>query len=440
MDLKTFVIKFGADTKPLFQGLQSANNATNNFIASASKLLGGLAIGNMVKNMTLNFVELGNTLNQVSQSTGISVETFSSLGMALEQFGGNTNTAVSSLQSLNSSLEQAKWGQGALLEVSKKYGLQLFNQNGSLKSAEGLLSSIAGTMQGYSKATQIEIGKSLGLDDSMINLLQKGNSEIVKLMNNAKGLGAITGADAKIMADFKVQMIELKQLFNAIGLALVKVILPPMKYFLDVIKSVTNYFKENRRIATIALIAIGAALTPLLVMMAKMAVATAVAFAPLLIAVGICVAIALIVEDIVAYFQGADSVTGNLVRKFPLLQKPLEIIKSLVLGIWEVIKLLGDAILNFSFARWLDDLKVLKEFLISLFPEWLLKLFNAGSDVGNIPAPAVIPNQQITNSSSNANNNVTINNNINTNNPSVINTTNTNQIQKALQTSLQATS
>lgn len=421
-NLKDFVISFNANTKPLLDGIQQANNATNGFVASATKMLAGVAIVSKLKDMTNSFIELGSNLSQFSQQTGISVESIQILGNTLEHFGGNVETAKSSLLSLNSSIEQAKWGQGSLIEVSRKYGLQLFNTNGTMKNSEQLLKSIANTMSNYSKSTQMEIGKALGLDNSLIALLQSGSKEIDNLMSKSSKYGIMSAKDTKAMAQFKSTLIEIRQVMSSVGMVIIRYITPPLKAMVNGIRAFVDMVAQNKRIVIVALTAIGVALTPIIASLGSMAVASAIAFAPFLIAVGVITAIALIVEDIWGYFQGADSVTGELVKKFPALKAPLEVIRNIVIGIKDAFLFIVDTLRNFTFKAWLDDLKGIATYLQSLLPDWLVKFFggdNSGGIDTKITTPPVVANPATYTNTNNRNINVNQTNNINTNNPMV---------------------
>lgn len=441
-NLKDFVISFSADTKPLIQGIAQANNATNGFVASATKMLAGFAVATKLKDMTNSFIELGSSLNQFSQQTGISVESVQVLGKSLEFFGGNIETAKSSLLSLNSSIEQAKWGQGALIDVSKKYGLQLFNTNGTMKNSEQLLKSISNTMSRYSKPTQMEIGKALGLDDSLIALLQSGNKEIDNLFSKSNK-GIMSEKDVKTMAQFKSTMIEIRQLLSNVGLVIMRYITPPLKAMVDGVRAFVDMVSQNKRIVIVALTAIGVALTPIIASLAGMAIASAIAFAPFLMAVGVLTAIALIVEDIWGYFQGADSVTGELVKKFPALKAPLEMIRNIVIGIKDAFLFIVDTLKNFTFKGWIEDLKGVATYLQSLLPDWLVKFFggdNSGGLDTKIPQPPVVANPATYTNNRNNNINVNQTNNINTNNPQLANQLINGNMFNSLTSAIQQTS
>lgn len=174
---------------------------------------------------------------------------------------------------------------------------------------------------------------------------------------------------------------------------------------------------------------------PVLAIFLKMAIASAAAFAPIYAVVAVVSAIALIIEDIYYYFMGWDSVTGDLVQKFPFLAKILEFIKPLVVGIvdtfgaiidflkdpsWDsfvnIFKVAGDAIKKYL----LGALEKVKE-MLSWIGDKFMGLFDTiGGWFGfgggnNTPPPPVI---NANNGGGNTTNNATynVNQNITTDN------------------------
>ena len=108
------------------------------------------------------------------------------------------------------------------------------------------------------------------------------------------------------------------------------------------------------------------AMTPVLAILGKMAVASAVAFAPIYAVVGVITAIALVVEDIYYYFMGWDSVTGDLVKKFPLLGKALEAIRPIFMAIKQAFSDIMDFLADPSWDNFINIFKNIGNAIISM--------------------------------------------------------------------------
>ena len=108
--------------------------------------------------------------------------------------------------------------------------------------------------------------------------------------------------------------------------------------FLNLFTSFVEFLRKHKIFVTAFFAGILVALTPILLTLGKMAVASSLAFAPFYAIGAIIASLALVFEDLLYYFQGYESVTGNLVKKFPLLAPLIEPLRSIVLGIYDTFK------------------------------------------------------------------------------------------------------
>ena len=161
--LEEFKIVFGFDDKPLQDGI----NKTKNSLAGLGKVFGSIMASfvsfQALKAITVDYVNFNVELGKSTSLLGLNVEEVSALGGALERFGGNTDSAVSSIKSLSGHLEQAKRGQGALIEVSRRYGLGL----NPYASANDTLMSLSKQMGRFTHQQRLAISQQLGLDESI---------------------------------------------------------------------------------------------------------------------------------------------------------------------------------------------------------------------------------------------------------------------------------
>lgn len=363
--LREFKIAIGLDSKDLDQGIKKSESSLKSFGKIAGSIFATYLSYETLKGAIFGFTELADTIGHASKMMGYSVEDTHALGNALKRFGGNTDSAISSLNSLSSALQEAKFGGGALVEVAKKYGIGFMESNGQLMSAENLLKSLGKQMQGYDKLTQMEIGKKLGLDDSLILALQDGGEELERLVKRQKELGTITKADYDLAQQFGNSWEELKESFKSISLMIGRVLLPPLKKLIDGLIGFVEFLKDHKALVVSFFAGLLIAMSPILVAFTQMAVASATAFAPLYAVVAVATAIALAAEDIWVYFQGGDSVVGELAKKFPIIASILEGIRPIVMGIVE----------GFSdVVNWLKDPSW--EGLTNIFSKWGDAIYN----------------------------------------------------------------
>ena len=332
--LKQFTIAFGLNNTALKSGLKDSENALSNFADTAKRLLGAWVSYEFFKNAISNFSEYTTQLSNASAITGASVNSINALGGALKRFGGNAESAINAIKSINQHLHEAKFGGGALLEISKKYGLVI--SKGA--TAEQTLLNLAKQMGRYDRQTRVAIASQLGLDEAMIRAFADGGQELEQLINKQKKLNIIDPRDEKIAQKFTYALLDLKDIFTALMRDFARVILPSFTKLLNLFTSFVEFLRKHKIFVTAFFAGILVALTPILLTLGKMAVASSLAFAPFYAIGAIIASLALIFEDLLYYFQGYDSVTGNLVKKFPLLAPLIEPLRAIILGIYDTFK------------------------------------------------------------------------------------------------------
>ena len=332
--LKQFTIAFGLNNTALKNGLKDSENALSNFADTAKRLLGAWVSYEFFKNAISNFSEYTTQLSNAAAITGASVQSINALGGALKRFGGNAESAINAIKSINQHLHEAKFGGGALLEISKKYGVVI--SKGA--TAEQTLLNLAKQMGRYDRQTRIAIASQLGLDEAMVRAFSDGGKELEQLINKQKKLNIIDPRDEKIAQKFSYALLDLKDIFTALMRDFARVILPSFTKLLNLFTSFVEFLRKHKIFVTAFFAGILVALTPILLTLGKMAVASSLAFAPFYAIGAIIASLALVFEDLLYYFQGYESVTGNLVKKFPLLAPLIEPLRSIVLGIYDTFK------------------------------------------------------------------------------------------------------
>lgn len=332
--LKQFTIAFGLNNTALKNGLRDSENALSSFADTAKRLLGAWVSYEFFKNAISNFSEYTTQLSNASAITGASVNSINALGGALKRFGGNAESAINAIKSINQHLHDAKFGGGALLEISKKYGVVI--SKGA--TAEQTLLNLAKQMGQYDRQTRVAIASQLGLDEAMVRAFADGGKELEQLINKQKKLNIIDPRDEKIAQKFSYALLDLKDIFTALMRDFARVILPSFTKLLNLFTSFVEFLRKHKIFVTAFFAGILVALTPILLTLGKMAIASSLAFAPFYAIGAIIASLALVFEDLLYYFQGYDSVTGNLVKKFPLLAPLIEPLRSIVLGIYDTFK------------------------------------------------------------------------------------------------------
>lgn len=364
--LEEFKIVFGFDDKPLQDGIKK----TQNSLAGLGKVFGSIMASfvsfQALKAITVDYVNFNVELGKSTSLLGLNVEEVSALGGALERFGGNTDSAITSIKSLSGHLEQAKRGQGALIEVSRKYGLRV----NPFASATDTLKSLGSQMGRFTHQQRLAISQQLGLDESLTRAFADGGKELDKYIQKQKELGTTTQEDIDLSNKFSNAQLDLKDVFSALTRDFARVILPAFTKLIELFSSFIEWVRKHKQLVVIFFTAVLIAMAPILIMLGKIAIASLAAFAPF-IAIGAVIAgVSLVIEDIYGYFMGWDSVTGDLVKKFPVIGMLLEPLRPIVKGISDTF----EAIVNWlkdptfeNFGKIFDNvLNIVKEIIIAI--------------------------------------------------------------------------
>lgn len=375
--LDEFKIILKIDDKPLNDGLRKSQSKLKDFAKVAARALSALYGAKALKDSIQAFNDLSLKVGKANQMLGVSTTFVSGLGGALKRFGGGTDSAVGSLSSLSNALNEAKWGSGALLDVSKKYGISFQKSNGTLMDSTELLRSLAIQFKRLDKGSQVDIGRILGLDDSTIMLLQGGVKNFDRLIKKQKEFGLVFQKDVKISNAFNESVLDLRDAFSGLMKDFNRLILPLLTKIFSYMSRFIQFLKKHKILLVGFFAGLVVAMAPLLASFTSLAVRTVVAFAPIFAVVAVVSAIALVVEDIYGYFNGMDSVTGDLVKKFPLLDSILRVMVAPVIAIKEAFNAIVKFLENPTWDNFKNVFKEAGKNLIKWVKEPLENVINA---------------------------------------------------------------
>lgn len=293
--LDTFYILFKSDASEVKKGAEEAQKATQNlqdklkstdksaehlgesFLSAARSALGlvaGLASVATVISTISDVRELGKS----SRALQVNVEDLDAWGSAVERSGGSAQEFQSSLSSLADHL-------GTTGNIALKT-LPLF-------------------ADAFSRMNQTQAnryGKSLGLDQSTIYLLQQGRREVEDTIKRQKEFGTVTKEDVEVTRKFDVALFDLGKVLQFFQRELALPFLSPLTKSFE-------YLVEHKDLIKGALIAIG-------IGVAAMAASFAIANPAIAVA---AVALALFVgayEDYQKFKRGEPSLIGDINEDF----------------------------------------------------------------------------------------------------------------------------
>lgn len=381
--LKNYVVGVGIRDNNFTAGLKNMGGQLKGFVSRMGIMLGAGSLGMAFK----KFIDTGTDISNFSSLTGIAEQDITALGGALEQFGGNVDSAKSSLQALQQGLSQAEWGQGQLLETAALYGVELYNQDGSLKNAQALLMGLADDFQHLTKAQQFTLGSQLGLDESTILLLQQGKTNIKALLEEQQKMGVMNAGQALEAKKFSIEWTKLKQSLGSLGRSIAVDIMPPV---IDFVKQLGKAVDWVRSLDTYTIMlaasfgVVGYALKNFTQIATFFSKSFWKANLPLVAITTALTLLFLIVEDIYSWSQGKKSIFGEILEN--------DRIKKVISDIQNAFAWMKDLINNFSFDKLFDGLLSFAKGLKDAFGDALAWVFETLSAIGsNIGAMILNP-------------------------------------------------
>jgi len=156
VSLEANMAKFTSDmgkaayqTEQAMQQMQRSANATHDMLVGmAQGIAGALSVGLFV-DLVRGSIEAADSLRDMSQKTGIAVETLNGLGLAASLAGGSLDGMVAAAGKLNKSIAEAAQGGNEQAEAFKALGISVKDANGDLKTADIVMAEMADKFTTY---------------------------------------------------------------------------------------------------------------------------------------------------------------------------------------------------------------------------------------------------------------------------------------------------
>lgn len=317
------------------------------------------------------------------------IEGLQELGFAAQASGSSLEAVKGSVASLNNIIGEAALGVGKGAATFEKLGLSARDSTGAVKGADVVLQEIADRFVGLSKEEKIALASKLGVDASLIPLLSQGSESIAVLRAEARELGVVTQEEADISGTLGDALDRLSFLGLALSRSIAVSLTPAVEAvvtstkewllrnrdfiksgistavavlttvlgtlwtiatrILDVFAPLVKVILESKIALTLLAVAgaafialnIGRSIQGAVVAMralaaSAMAANVSIAFIPLAIG-AVAIALGLLLDDLLTFQEGGESVIGDLVAKFPQLGEVLtrvsDVVRS-VFGFW----------------------------------------------------------------------------------------------------------
>lgn len=156
VSLEANMAKFTSDmgkaayqTEQAMQQMQRSANATHDMLVGmAQGIAGALSVGLFV-DLVRGSIEAADSLRDMSQKTGIAVETLNGMGLAASLAGGSLDGMVAAAGKLNKSIAEAGQGGNEQAEAFKAMGISVKDASGDLKTADVVMAEMADKFATY---------------------------------------------------------------------------------------------------------------------------------------------------------------------------------------------------------------------------------------------------------------------------------------------------
>lgn len=347
--IDSFMITLGLDPTDFNKGIDEANKKTESF---ASKLLkkgtkaataffsfGGIIA--QVKNLAAGADGIG----KIADRIGANASDLYAWGTAAELSGGSVRGLFDSVEELNKQLTRiAVTGKSRILPFFEQLGVAVVDDSGKARNVFDVLRDLAGAVEGMSKLESQGILSSLQLDEGTIGLLQGGRQALDDLIKRQKDLGYFTKEDTVIAAKFNDSITELSRSFRFVFLPILRFAAPTLTQFALALTDVFAYMQKHGDILTMALYAIVAVVTGLL-LPSLWSLFTAILANPITWVIMLIAAFLLVLEDLWVYANGGKSAFEDLWEMLgtgdevlATLQTAWDYLKQAAQIAWEILK------------------------------------------------------------------------------------------------------
>ena len=352
-----------------FKGSAKPLTNYNAALGQSIKFLGASALA--IKGLTVAFQAFVfrttaalDPMIQLSRTTGVAVETMQELGFAASVSGSSLEAVQSSMGGLSEKIgEAAQRGS----EDFARLGISVRKANGDVKSADEVFGELGKRFKDLdlSLGEQRSFAQKLGIDSTLIQLLNKSGAEVDALRVKAKALGVVSSADANLAASLNDSLTTLKFGFGAVQNAIAIGFAPQLKEmtsgFIDFLianktlitegisKTISFVFELAKAMKRLMPVLVGIGLVFAASQVAAIGFGTVMAtiFSPVVLITAGIVALLLIVDDLIVAFHGGNSVIANFFQNFlgfdivPILKNVVTAFNDMMAALVSIFKKIG---------------------------------------------------------------------------------------------------
>lgn len=343
----------------LVEGLEDAEQQgkqTGGTLTSAAIKIGAafLAAGGVAKTISgaMDLAERTADLGDLAANLDISVEKLSAFSKAMYATGGTAEGALSTIESLTRRMGKGfKDADGPIGKTLTGLGIKLTDSTGKAKDSVDVITELAGALEGVNKAQAYQTLQQLGISDpKVVENILKGRKELEMLMRVERERGVVTEEAVERAQKLADAQDALRANVSRLSDGFLNNFIPAITKVLQWLEELTSWAGKHQDAIVGFFGAIAAiVLAVYLPAMISAAVATLAATWPIIAMIAavtaVAAAFAIAYEDIMAFIDGNESLTGEILEKYPM-------VKTVIMGIADAFKVMWETISTILDRAW----------------------------------------------------------------------------------------
>lgn len=365
--LDTFRILFEADTSKMNQGLNKAEQSTDDLVKSmkeadkqadatakgieniARKVVAWVAAQQAIQQVFQRKDEIL-AINNTAEALGMATEDVDAFGRAAESMGGDAQGARDSLTDMAESMGEAMADvESGRAKTFAALGISLKDANGQAKNASQGMLDLASAVEGMPRGEAVFRIKELGITDNRtVEMILKGRRALEDLLRTQQENSKVTKEAVENAKQFQDAMNATKMVVSGAADGFYQAILPALTAFVTWVGKAASWATENKDVVVGFFGAVAGIITLMyLPAMISAAVATIAATWPLILMgaaiAGLAALFALAYDDVMNFIDGNDSLIGRVI---PAAIAAFKALGDFVIGIWNGITAAWDAFVS----------------------------------------------------------------------------------------------
>ena len=225
--------------------LNQLNKGLDTGIGMLSKLGAGFGVGAVAFNyFNLNMIDAIDQQNDLAITLGVSIQALQEWGFVAQLSGSSAQAYESSIGGLSQAIGDTANDVGRAKAIFEKMGISVKDATGKVKSADIVMEELRQKLKGLEKTEKISILSKLGIDRSMLQMLESSDESINKLRLQARALGITTDEEKEKVADYKDSMDTLGFAFTALATKMQISLTPAIKELAD---NFVSMIEDNKK-------------------------------------------------------------------------------------------------------------------------------------------------------------------------------------------------